>query len=222
MSTQRPDNTIITCRPVPLSTRPNLFMQNSYGYSPISAFSMPAPKQVYSPLLVVTPMDTPMVEEDSEENARYDNPVFLDQDVFVFDEQMQQQNQQKIQKSTTDNIISSTNQLKQTSATLSCLGNNDQQQSSPIRHSKLSSDQITCEQPITLNDFGVTCSLRDEIHDDSEGLEEEDSSQDFEESDDIDDEESQVIQEVLERVEQLKKIGDERNKLLHHMIENQK
>ena len=79
-------------RPVPLNAQNMYFQQNSFGYSPVGSYSFTNQQHLCSPAFILTPMDTPMIEDCSEEMKDDNN---LDQEMFVFDEQMERQNQMK-------------------------------------------------------------------------------------------------------------------------------
>ncbi|ELP95059.1 hypothetical protein EIN_253230 [Entamoeba invadens IP1] len=202
MSVQFTEQQLNPCRPVPFVLQNCLPTNNSYGWSPTTAYSLPQPKNVYSPLLVVTPMDTPMVEDDSEE-LKY-NPPYLEQDVFAFDEQMD---------GTKSNLPSKKCQgYTGNIGITTCRHTTQKNGSGPIylhtvQSSKLNNDKITVQ------DFGAQEDFVDD--EDSQGFEED--QDDMEDSDD----QNENIQEVIDKLEELKKMGDERNRLLKHMIQGQ-
>ncbi|KAL7719681.1 Uncharacterized protein QTN25_003378 [Entamoeba marina] len=202
-----PQDNHMTYRPVPLSHQ-QLFNQQNFFSSPLLSNSMPSPQNVYSPLLVVTPMHTPMVEEELDDtcNVVPENPIYLDQGVFAFDDNPEQH--------------SSTNQL------LQC----EQQE-----HFGQQDGYINIQQ-MDFNNVGSPFGefadeqLDEDFDEFSDGFSDDDDDNDFDDNH-FDNHQfdgnplhsnNPYFQEVVEKIEQLKQAGDERNKLLNNMIENQK
>ncbi|ELP86518.1 hypothetical protein EIN_034590 [Entamoeba invadens IP1] len=241
MSSHHKDTPLITCRPVPLTSHQQFQAQNSFGWSPVALNSVPnqfAQMSQVSPLLVVTPMDTPMVEDDSDDK---ENPQFLDMGVFAFDEQMEPQktaqrkvshtllptskqhlffqNYQYQQNKFMQPSLPSTFFQPQTQQPLANSLNQFQNiQTQNLQPFVNTQQQQNVSQPFIPQNTQCTEPIATQQDFDSDSFTE--SSEDNES--DQNDEEHQTMQEVLQKVEELKRIGDERNRLLHQMIENQK
>ncbi|BFU22118.1 hypothetical protein EHI8A_152320 [Entamoeba histolytica HM-1:IMSS-B] len=168
--------------------------QQGFANSLSFSYSMSLPPGIYSPLLVVTPMHIPMVEDEeksiNQQQTNLSSTNTVEQDVFVFEEQIEYSN--LLRQSTVPIFVNP-----------SSIQNNIE-----IR------DEIddfivgSLDEESTFEDNILSEESSENSDDDREGLQ--------------NGEECQLIQEIFDRLCQLKRDGEERNKILQSIIEHQK
>ncbi|EKE38062.1 hypothetical protein ENUP19_0046G0024 [Entamoeba nuttalli] len=168
--------------------------QQGFANSLSFSYSMSLPPGTYSPLLVVTPMHTPMVEDEeksiNQQQTNLSSTNTVEQDVFVFEEQIEYSN--LLRQSTIPIFVNP------------------------------SSIQNNIEIKDEIDDF-IVGSLDEECTFEDNILSEESSENNDDDREGLQNgEECQLIQEIFDRLCQLKRDGEERNKILQSIIEHQK
>ena len=175
-----------------------------------------------------------MVEEDDDEDVEVDehqtyNPPYLDQNIFQTDEELNRQSsglhnemsQQSLMETPLPKpsfpiMVSKCNTFNIHNRSLSQFDLNGSDK--PVQIVRNNSDVFDNQQAFNSIPFSDVV-----MNNEEEDVEEDDENEEYsEESDDDDTANNEYVQEIFNKIEQLKQQGNEVNQMLHNIIDNQK